>query len=49
MFVFPGIALNRGLIYLAAAVVPALVLMIYIYNHNEVQYETSRESDSAYR
>ena len=23
--------------------------MIYVYNHNEVQYETSRESDSAYR
>ena len=42
MFVFPGIALNRGLIYLAAAVVPALVFMIYIYNHDKTEKEPGK-------
>lgn len=39
MFSFPRIALNKGLIYLAAAVVPAIVLMVYIYRHDKKEKE----------
>ena len=39
MFSIQGIPLSRGLIYLAAAVLPAIAMMIYIYNHDKREKE----------
>ena len=39
MFAFPLIGLNKGLVYLAAAVIPAVIMMIYIYKHDKREKE----------
>lgn len=42
MFVFPSMSLNRSLVYLAAAVIPAIVLMVYIYRHDKREKEPGK-------
>lgn len=42
MFSIPNIPLSRGLIYLAAAVLPAIVMMAYIYNHDKREKEPGK-------
>lgn len=42
MFVIPSMSLRRGLIYLAAAVIPAIILMVYIYRHDKREKEPAK-------
>ena len=42
MFVIPRMSLGRGLIYLAAAIVPAMILMFYIYRHDRREREPGK-------